>query len=343
MVQCRFASEIGSLAAIMILLGGCPGGQDPADSAVDDGAVADGGMDGSAADANAGDGGATGDAGPDSGFPPDPDPFTLQGAVVGVNDATADDWMPHLRDDGLELFFASTRLEDASDVDNDWNIWVSTRPDTASDWSAPVLVDALVRAGTDWNPVLSDDGLTLYFGRGTRTAMATRSSAALPDWMGIVEVASLNVPGYDTRPADFHRRADGSEVLTLLSDRPGALGGDGDYDIFIATRPDADSDWTVTNGGMGINSMYWDSEATLSSDLLTMYLQSRREGNIYRLFKATRATDTGDFMIDAVNTEFFPSVATTETAQPHLVPDGNTLYYAYREDGGTWDIHFAAR
>lgn len=84
------------------------------------------------------------------------------------------------RRDGLELYLVSERPPGAI---GDGNIWVSTRPDTASPWSTPVLpVQALLQPGElpiniigDQDPgpgvvlvfdgamALSWDGTELYF------------------------------------------------------------------------------------------------------------------------------------------------------------------------------------
>ena len=288
------------------------------------------------------------DAGQDGGvvsqFPPAPDPFVLQGEVSTISSATDDDWMPHVRDDGLELFFSSNRPEFAGDAQLDWNIWVSTRPSVASAWSTPILVTALSSAGVDWNPILSDDGLTIYFGRDKRTFRAERSDSSLQAWTSVMLVASLNIDGADTRPSDFHQSAGGSETLFLFSNRAGGHGTAlADYDIWIATRPDAVAAWTVENGGSALDSAAWDTEATLVPDLLSMYLQSRREGGIYRLFQATRASTAESFGVTAIALEFVPASSTTEIAQPNLMPDGKTMYFARRHQGGSWDIDYATR
>lgn len=285
------------------------------------------------------------DSGPVSMYPATLNPFTLKGAVADINDPVYDDWMPHLRDDGLELFFASNRPEAANDTVLDWNIWVSTRATPTSAWTAPTPVTALNGPDYDWNPVLSDDGLTIYFGRGLGEVWsATRSSIHVQIWTSIARVDALNTLGYDTRPSDVRRLPDGSETLTLLSNRPGGLGTAGsDYDLWIATRANAQSAWTIAHGGAALNSTAWDTEATITADTLSMYLQSKREGGVYRLFEATRASTADPFAVTSIALEFLPTDGTTQLTQPHFSADAKTLYFGHRVAGGSWDIHYATR
>jgi len=74
---------------------------------------------------------------------------------------TADDRMPNVRRDGLEIVFSSSRGGTGQDI------YTSTRPDTASPWSPPQLIDnpAINTPGSETRATLSGDGKRLYFGR----------------------------------------------------------------------------------------------------------------------------------------------------------------------------------
>ena len=74
---------------------------------------------------------------------------------------TADDRMPNVRKDGLEIVFSSSRGGTGQDV------YASTRPDTASPWSPPQLIDNanINTPGSETRATLSRDGTRLYFGR----------------------------------------------------------------------------------------------------------------------------------------------------------------------------------
>jgi hypothetical protein len=86
------------------------------------------------------------------------------GERVAELSTAADDRMPNVRRDGLEIVFSSNRDKaDAFDQD----IYVATRPDTASPWSPPQRIDndAINTAASETRASLSSDGRRLYFGR----------------------------------------------------------------------------------------------------------------------------------------------------------------------------------
>lgn len=86
------------------------------------------------------------------------------GARVAELSTSADDRMPNLRRDGLEIVFSSNR-DKADSFDQD--IYAATRPDTASPWSPPQRIDnpAINTAASETRASLSSDGRRLYFGR----------------------------------------------------------------------------------------------------------------------------------------------------------------------------------
>ena len=275
------------------------------------------------------------DAGP--GYPTGP--FTPQGEVPVINMDGYWDTSPHLRDDGLEIFFGSERPESAGDLNFDSNIWVSTRASTSDSWSAPTLVAPLVTAGHEGLPVLSDDGLTIYFIRnGVGVMQATRSDAGSQGWVGVAAVDTLNV-GL-TRAHDLQVASDGSEEMVVVSDRAGSVGS---LDFWFASRAGPTSSWTVTHGGADLNSAEFETGATLSVDLRTLYLASARDGVYDRIYRATRASPDDLFGTPVLVDELVPAVSTTITMQPHLTPDGLTLYYVHTPSGSFAKIHFATR
>ncbi|MCG8649313.1 MAG: hypothetical protein MI861_05750, partial [Pirellulales bacterium] len=69
----------------------------------------------------------------------------------------ANDQSPELSADGLSLYFASDRAGGDSDL------WFSTRQSVDAQWSKPRQVPGVNSPGTDLEPALSADGLTLLF------------------------------------------------------------------------------------------------------------------------------------------------------------------------------------
>lgn len=64
-----------------------------------------------------------------------------------------------VRNDGLEIFFASERDGGLGGRD----IWVSTRASVSAEWNPPVNVASVNSFGTDHTPSLSPNGTILYF------------------------------------------------------------------------------------------------------------------------------------------------------------------------------------
>ena len=92
------------------------------------------------------------------------DGTVLPGKRVAELSTPADDRMPNVRKDGLEIVFSSNRGS-ADPFDQD--IYVSVRRDTASPWSPPERLDnlAINTFGSETRASLSADGTRLYFGR----------------------------------------------------------------------------------------------------------------------------------------------------------------------------------
>ena len=86
------------------------------------------------------------------------------GVRVAELSTAADDRMPNVRADGLEIVFSSNR---AGATPFDQDIYVATRSDTHSPWSAPMPVGnaAIDTAASETRASLSADGTRLYFGR----------------------------------------------------------------------------------------------------------------------------------------------------------------------------------
>ena len=86
------------------------------------------------------------------------------GTRVAELSGPADDRMPSVRQDGLEIVFSSNR---AGTTPFDQDIYVATRPSTSAPWSAPQRIDnpAINTPGSETRASLSGDGKRMYFGR----------------------------------------------------------------------------------------------------------------------------------------------------------------------------------
>ena len=85
----------------------------------------------------------------------------------------------------------------------------------------------------------------------------------------------INTPGFEGGPS---LSADGLE-LYFVSDRPGALGGPGDQDIYVASRQSVNSAWGApARVPPPISSPFFDITPSISRDGLTLYFGSNRPG-----------------------------------------------------------------
>ena len=85
--------------------------------------------------------------------------------IVAELSSVADDQVPAIRRDGLEIFFASNRFGTFGETD----IWVATRASTSDPWSTPQNLGPQVNSiHVDAGPDLSFDGTTLYFHTANR-------------------------------------------------------------------------------------------------------------------------------------------------------------------------------
>lgn len=85
----------------------------------------------------------------------------------------------------------------------------------------------------------------------------------------------INTPGFEGKPS---LSADGLE-LYFVSDRPGALGGPGDQDIYVSRRTSVTRSWGPPERvPPPISSAFFDITPTISLDGLALYFGSNRPG-----------------------------------------------------------------
>jgi len=197
-----------------------------------------------------------------------------------VNSSDYDN-IPFISADGLKLFFVSERPGGYGS----WDIWVTTRPTTDADWSAPVNLGPTVNSSADeFCPAISADGLQLYFSEwevfrpggygGSDMWVTTRDTASDP-WGTPVNLGpTVNSSAHDDNP---FVTADGL-ALFFSSNRPGAYGIE---DIFVARRATSDDPWgEPVNLGPTVNSSDGDYGPRISADGSTLYFTSNRAGGV---------------------------------------------------------------
>jgi Tol biopolymer transport system component len=145
--------------------------------------------------------------------------FSAAQAVAAVNSAY-EEASPWLSEDELTLLFSTARPGGSGDLD----IWRATRELATGAFSSPTVLAGVNSAGRDESPVLSQDGLTLYF-TTTRESVtgkqdvwyATRNS--LDEEFGVP--AALEAVNSDAVETDIALSTDGAELF-FVSDRLGS-------------------------------------------------------------------------------------------------------------------------
>lgn len=162
--------------------------------------------------------------------------FGTLALVTGINDLTTGivDADPWLSADGLTMYFTSTRGGSAN-----YDLYKATRANTTTTFATPVAIGELNGANVDDAPVVSNDGLEIFFASNRSSTSggrndiwhATRSSPT--DGFGTAtKVTELSADTTEDFPTWIS--ADRCSIL-FSSDR--ATGSNGGYDIWMASRP----------------------------------------------------------------------------------------------------------
>jgi hypothetical protein len=206
------------------------------------------------------------------------DAFGAAAPLSPVN-TQADERGGSISSDGLNLFFHSSRM-------NGYDLYVSTRPNTAAIFSTPFGVGAGVNTtDLDQDPFISSDNQALYFARtpapGGNTAIY-RASSTPTGFSNAVAVAELNT-ALATRPV---LSTDGLTIL-FASDR---AGGSGNLDIWVATRPSPTGAFGQITNMIELNASDFEFPDWLSLDGCRIYFTSRRAGGSgnWDIWQATR-------------------------------------------------------
>jgi hypothetical protein len=161
--------------------------------------------------------------------------FGSPDAVVSVNGSTSADYdvSPWISEDGLTLYFASTRSGNYN-----FELYQATRSTRSAPFETPTIIPSLMSLGNDSAPVVRGDGLEMFFASNREQVMypegytndiyrATRV-ATTAAWGAPEVVMELAAP---TNEGPTWISSDGC-VLVFSGSRAGA----GSYDIWMTTR-----------------------------------------------------------------------------------------------------------
>jgi len=256
------------------------------------------------------------------------------------------EWTLVISPDNLQMYVNSDRSGGRGYFD----IWRSTRENPDDPWGPLINVQEINSSYNESFPCLSADGLTLYYSdwytwntAGDRPGgvgnhdlwMRKRLSTDDPWDMPVNMGATVNSSSAEVAPIVSK---DG-QILIFTSNRSG---GHGDYDLWMSTRPDAESDWGApSNLGPTVNSSAYDGETWLSPDGLTLFFGSSRPGGFgsYDLWLTTRQSRDAGWS-QPVN--LGPAINTSSgEGAPFFSPDMKTFYFTSDRPGGIggWDMY----
>ena len=154
--------------------------------------------------------------------------------------------------------------------------------------------------------------------------------------------APINTPGFEGKPS---LSASGLE-LYFVSDRPGALGGSGDQDIYVTRRASIGAGWGAPERvPPPVSSEFFDITPTISIDGLDLYFGSNRPGPFSPpwpdLWVSHRATVNDPWgepvnLGPGVNTALFEGSIDTS-------PDQRAVYFAGVTPDFVFDIYLSTR
>jgi Tol biopolymer transport system component len=256
--------------------------------------------------------------------------------LVGLN-SDGSDIDPALSRDGHALYFASDS-GGAGGMDSNYDLFVATREDAGSSFTAFAAVGELNSGVSDWSPDIAQDGLALYFsskragGAGDFDLwVATRAEPNGP-FVDAGLVAAVNMAGEDIDPAIS---PDG-RTLYFATDQ----GGGGGRAIWLAERASTADPFGAPGPLAEVASTDSQFDPALSADGRELFFTRNTPDAARNLWVARRFGFTGPFTtvvaVGNINTA-------ADDFAPALSADGTTLYFASNRDSGSWDLWVATR
>ncbi|MCP4262176.1 MAG: hypothetical protein GY774_32440 [Planctomycetes bacterium] len=175
-------------------------------------------------------------------------------------------------------------------------------------------------------PSISADGLELYFTSlrdGWADLWITKRESTDDDWGEPVNLGlTVNSSHWD---GESGISADGLE-LYFASDRPGGFGG---VDLWVTRRATKDDPWEEpVNLGPNVNTSVDDTDVCISTDGLSLYIESYRSGGHGRndLWVSTRKTKNHSWGIPM---NLGPAVnSSVSDGAPSILSDGRILFFS---------------
>jgi Tol biopolymer transport system component len=293
---------------------------------LEEGNLASGGAagDGGAPAGGTGGTGGTGGGGGNGGTIVEAPSFTNAARIEALVSAqTSDD--PTMNGAATEMYFNRNSA-----------IYVTTRLNTNSSWELPTVDPNLSSASDETSPVLTPDGLNIYFVRtvgANDDVFVSARATAQEDWASPAAVAELNAFADPIRVG----AVDSDELLMVVESQNSS----GFWHIWEWTRADRGEPWQepVSRSELDVEENTQTRQPWMSKDGLTIYFDSDATG-AGDIYFSSRATVDVPFappvLVDGINTELAES-------DPWLSDDGTYLVFVRQDVAGSIEIFEADR
>jgi hypothetical protein len=236
------------------------------------------------------------------------------------------EWAPFLSFDGLSLYFSRVQ----TNISYYGRIYQATREQPFGSFTSVREISELNQSKAHvFCPWVSPDNLRMYYffddGVDWKLMFSERSSVSNP-WPQGTSISELNQLGNLVAP-----KLTADELIIFFSAYE-LSGGQGGYDIWMATRPDRNSPFGQVRNLDEINTTSHETHPSPSADGLQLHFVSDRNGN-FQLFKATRESLDAPFG-NVEHLSFFDLLGSNNQF-PCLSYDGSALYFM-RQVGENW-------
>lgn len=210
------------------------------------------------------------------------------------------------------------------------------RPDSTPRFAAPEIVSELESESKDDNPTLTADLKEIYFTSkrsGNSDVWVARRASENAPFDPPEQVSAVNSDGFESSPAVD---PDGLS-LWFGSVRDGGAGGS---DIWVSQRASRDDAWATPVLVPELNSSADDIPRPTADAGLRMPLGSRRDGDEYQTYIATRSASGSAFTSPVLLTAL--ALEGSNTADAFLTADGAGILFVHATDD-KGDLFFAER
>ncbi|NIP25986.1 MAG: hypothetical protein GWN67_16725 [Phycisphaerae bacterium] len=232
--------------------------------------------------------------------------------------------------DGLSLYFARGNTSSYYH----FRIFEATRQEPSGPFTS---VKEILSSGNQhvFAPWVSPDNLRMYYFAQKESPIlwqlkVSERASVNDSWPQGSDISELNQLGKVYKPGLT------ADELTIVFTSYDIAGGQGGYDIWMATRPDTNSPFDNVTNLSEINTASNDANPYISPDGMTLYFHSDRNGSA-QLFRTTRGSLSDPFG-NLEHLSFFDTPGGSSVS-PTLSSDGTTLYFGRALTGQPSDIY----